>query len=525
MLNIVDNSIENNKIKRKIFLNKLPRWEKVGRGKEGSINWKESVGHKVKGIYDGIEFEVEIVGYCKGYLDIQYLNYESFKINALHFKNCHLGKLLKAITDEFKVEIGTTYKDRYRDITIVNKVHREYKREKSIENRKWYQYKCNNCGFCDDRSWVEENHLINRKIRCLVCGDKAHIVMENINSIVTTAPWMIPYFQGGYDEAKLYGKYGCGNPDNKDGKIYAVCPDCGRVSTKEVSVCNIYLNHSIGCSCSDGKSFPEKFAFKMFEILINQNFETQKTFDWSKKIQHNNPKLKGDKRYDFYFQLNNEEYIVETHGLQHYEDCFSYYGKKSRTVEEEQENDRIKKGLALANGIKEENYIIINCKKSELEWIRDNILQSRLTELFYLRKIDWVKCAEFAFKSLVKVVCEIKRDNPDLTSTKIAIMFKLSKTTIKKYLAKGSEIWNWVKYDPKEEMKKSGMKCIKLKYKKVEIFKNEISLGVFESCTILSKVSEALFGIKLAQSRISDVCNPKAKRYQTLYKGFTFKYV
>ncbi len=520
MMNMVNNTLENNKIKREMFLDELPKWGECGHGKEGSINWTVSVGHKVRVIYNGIEYEVEIIGYYKGYLEVKYLKYESFKINALHFKNCHLGKLLKAITDEFKVEIGTTYKDRYRDITIVNKVHREYKREKSIENRKWYQYKCNNCGFCDDRSWVEENHLINRKIRCLVCGDKAHVVIENVNSIVAKQEthWMIPYFQGGYDEAKLYSK--C-----TENKVFAICPDCGRISTKEVSICNIYLHHSIGCSCSDGKSFPEKFAFKMLEKLINQNFETQKTFDWSKKIQHNNPKLKGDKRYDFYFQLNNEEYIVETHGLQHYEDCFSYYGKKSRTVEEEQENDRIKKELALANGIKEKNYIIINCKKSELKWIRDNILQSRLNELFDLRKINWVKCAEFAFKSLVKVVCKIKSDNPDFTSTDIANIFKLSKTTIKKYLVKGTDIWSWINYNPKEEMIKSAMKCAKLKCKRVEIFKNGISLGIFESCTVLSKISEELFGIKLAQSRISDVCNPKAKRYQTLYKGFTFKYV
>ncbi|AKA70177.1 hypothetical protein [Clostridium scatologenes] len=504
---------------KKVFLGGLPRWNKGGKGKEGSINWKGSIGSKVKGVYDDIKFDVKIVNYHKGYLKIKYLNNKPFRINAIHFKNCHLGKLLEKITDEFKIEIGKRFKDNYRDITIVNREHREYKREKSIENRKWYQYKCNNCGFCDNRSWIEENHLMNRNTRCLVCGDKAHIVIEDINSIVANKEthWMIPYFQGGYDEAKLYSK--C-----TEKKIVPVCPECGRVSTKEVGICNIYLNHSIGCNCSDGKSFPEKFLFIMLEKLVDKNFETQKIFDWSKNIKHDNPKLKGNKLYDFYFELNSEGYILETHGLQHYEDCFSYYGKKSKTLEEEQENDKIKENLALKNGIKKENYIILDCRKSELEWIRNSIINSKLNELFDLSSIDWKQCCEFALKSLVKMVCEIKRDNPNLTSTEISNMFKLSKTTVKKYLSKGSKIWNWVHYDPKEEMKKSGVKCAKLKCKEVEIFKDEISLGKFESCTKLEEKSEKVFGIKLAQSRISDICNPKSKRYQTLYKGFTFKY-
>ena len=46
---------------KKVFLEELPRGGKCI--KENSINWKESIGYKVKFIYDDIEGEIEIVGY------------------------------------------------------------------------------------------------------------------------------------------------------------------------------------------------------------------------------------------------------------------------------------------------------------------------------------------------------------------------------------------------------------------------------------------------------------------------------
>ncbi|NGU31094.1 hypothetical protein G6Z34_13465 [Clostridium perfringens] len=55
----------------------------------------------------------------------------------------------------------------------------------------------------------------------------------------------------------------------------------------------------------------------------------------------------------------------------------------------------------------------------------------------------------------------------------------------------------------------------------VEIFKDNKSLGVFESCSELERQSEKLFGVKLFQSNIGHVCLGRRKSH----KGFTFKYV
>lgn len=57
--------------------------------------------------------------------------------------------------------------------------------------------------------------------------------------------------------------------------------------------------------------------------------------------------------------------------------------------------------------------------------------------------------------------------------------------------------------------------------KPIEMFKNNISLGVFKSATYLDRESEKLFGIKLNRNGISEVARGKRKKH----KGYTFKYI
>ena len=45
---------------RKVFIEDLPRWKKgEGNGKIGTINWKKSIGYKIKGVYDNVNFVIE----------------------------------------------------------------------------------------------------------------------------------------------------------------------------------------------------------------------------------------------------------------------------------------------------------------------------------------------------------------------------------------------------------------------------------------------------------------------------------
>lgn len=124
---------------------------------------------------------------------------------------------------------------------------------------------------------------------------------------------------------------------------------------------------------------------------------------------------------------------------------------------------------------------------------------------------------------LVKVACEIKNNNPDLSTVEIGKLMKLSENPITRYLKEG-EKRGWCHYNPKEEQNKGRMKGLNRANEKssktVEIFKDGISLGIFPSCAELERQSEKLFGVRLTVSKISLVCLGKKSQY----KGYTFKY-
>lgn len=353
-----------------------------------------------------------------------------------------------------------------------------------------------NCKKCNNHQWkIKPNHLLQRH-GCPVCGGRE--AKLGVNTIWDTDKWMIDLGVS-EEDAKRYSH-------SSGQKIIVKCPDCGR--EKKIAISCIYRDKSIRCSCGDGKSYPEKFIMSVLEQL-NVNFKVEYSPDWIKP-----------KRYDFYIKDNN--CIIETHGGQHYEKGFEKIKiakRKIRTFQEEKRNDKYKKEMALQNGIK--YYIELDCRESNMEYIKNSILNSELANLFNLSNIDWNKCAEFANKNIVREVCDYwnnKRD--DKTTTDVGKIFNLDRTTIRHYLKKGVKL-GWCNYNAKEEMKKSALNSVSLLKKKVEIFKNGQSLGVFESCAELERRSEELLGIKFSSKSISSVCTGKRKQY----KGFTFKYV
>jgi len=101
------------------------------------ISWKNSIGEKVKFIYEDVEGWIEIIGYIKNKnpkLKIRY-NDKDFEIFTSTFSNCKIGRILGIITSEFKIEIGTKFKDDRRDITITD---REYRKNKNnIDGNTW----------------------------------------------------------------------------------------------------------------------------------------------------------------------------------------------------------------------------------------------------------------------------------------------------------------------------------------------------------------------------------------------------
>jgi len=302
--------------------------------------------------------------------------------------------------------------------------------------------------------------------------------------------WMIPYFQGGYDEAKKYTPH-------TSKRVNFKCPICGRVKEKSTTINSLCNTHSIGCICNDGIPYTEKVIFNILEQL--------KT-DFIYQFKKINDLWCENKIYDFCFGLDGERYIIETHGIQHY---VQTNRKNAKTLEEEQENDIIKKELALANGIKKENYIVIDCRYSDLEFIKRNVLDSNLATIFDLSKIDWNKVEEFALSNLVKEICVYWNDN-GITMNEIAVMFNLCPTTVSRYISKGIKL-NWVNkiefINNKDYSMKLAQKYAKqCNSKQLKVFKDGVYLGKFNSTRELERISLEKFGVNFNHSEVSKVC-------------------
>lgn len=485
---------------KKVFLDDLPRT--IYRGKI-CIDWHKSIGCKVRSVYDDLEGWLTIEDYIKGThskLKVKYLKNKFNFLDIGNFAKCKLGGLLETKTSNFKFEIGCKLKDKHRDIVITESKHRN--------GRKYYKFKCNKCGFeCGEHYknqeykeelWITECNVMKGS-GCSCCNGK--VVVVGINDVPTTAPSIVRFFPNGYDEAKLYTK-------NSGKSIYPICPDCGRIKTKSMLINTIYRNKAIGCSCGDGFKYPEKLMFSVLE-QFKSDFETQYYPDWCKYTDFNNKNKIKTGRYDFV--LNDYPYIIEMDGGFHSKDN----NMSGQTKEESKYIDDIKDSLARQNDYE---VIRIDCAKSSLVYIKQNILNSKLNELFDLSKIDWNQCEEFIKNNLKKQVCSYYKTFLDTTAN-ISNKFNLSVDTIRTYLKDGTEL-GWCNYDPKESVKKSSSILGKNTRKKVRVFKDDVFLGEFESLHKLEELSKEIFDVKFFRGHISRVCNGKLEQY----KGFIFSY-
>ena len=316
-----------------------------------------------------------------------------------------------------------------------------------------------------------------KSVNHFTAGQQGSMLCIQCNSISVTHPHIVKFFVN--EEDAYTHSIGAIN------KIPMKCPACD--FEKEISIYN-FVNQNFGCPrCSDGISYPEKFLFNVLEQLLDKDFKkqlTKTTFKWC-----------GEYRYDFYIgKLING--IIETHGKQHYEEIKRW----KSSLEKIQENDIMKEKLAKENGISE--YIVIDCRYSTIEWIKNSIMnrdpirpdQPCLAELlnFQEEDINWLKCHEFACNSLIKKVCDYwDKENKNITT--IADKFKISTTTVRKYLKQGNKI-GWANYIPSKKNKIEATKVICLTTG--EIFNSQI---------------EASKKYKLKQGGISKCCRGKAR--------------
>lgn len=398
---------------------------------------------------------------------------------------------------EFKYNIGDTFIDAKRNLKIIDREYRPIKRNKGnisyISNRKFYKYQCLNCS---NEDWIIEYAVdgANQKIGCNACGSTPKKLVRGINDIPTTAPWMVRYFQGGLEEASKYFKF-------DKIRINMICPDCGRIHKNKMidSVCN---NRKLTCPCQDNWSYPNKFMYAFFEQL-GVEFVAEKIFDWANEY-----------RYDVYLEHNGLKIICEQNGIQHYEES-NMFGAR-RSFEEEKINDINKKNIAVKNGI--DKYVVIDCKISTPEYIRYSIENSPLDNILGISysDIDWELCDKFALSNLVKIVCDYKVNNGDLSLEEIANHFHVSYCTVLKYVKCGSK-YGWCDYSKAENIKNRKYKHKHPSFKAIYcITTDEYFENTYEAEKILTKK----FNVPFLTQGIQ-----KSARTNKPYKNMMFKYV
>lgn len=277
------------------------------------------------------------------------------------------------------------------------------------------------CTLCDNKSYPLADNLKKQKMSgCSVCNGK--IVKIGYNDIWTTAPEVAKLLlnpEDGYKVTKCSDKY-----------MDFLCPTCKNILNRAIKT--VYTNGLCCPCCSERISYPERFLINFLKQL-NEDFKTQKTFKWSKNIEVDNKKICGTKIYDFY--INNKNIIIETHGKQHYTEN-SFFTLSNRTLFDEQENDRLKEQLAKDNNIN--YYIILDCRESNLEWIKNSILNSKLNNLYDLSIINWDQCHEYAISSKIKEAADLYNNN--FKRKEIAKIMHISKATVTKYLREATNL-------------------------------------------------------------------------------------
>lgn len=411
------------KIKKQIFLEKLPQKGYI----DNRIDWIESVGFVVHFIYDDTEGDLEIIEYMgNNKIKVKYKN-NDYIILTTSLLKCGIGRILRESMP--KLKIGDNIKDDKRNLTIIDE---EIRIVKGV-SYKFYKYHCNKC---NGESWIRKGHLESGK-GCSICCKSPRKVVKGINDIATTNPEMIKYF------VNIDDVYNCTKSSGKT--TLAKCPCCGFERMYRIN--DLY---SKGFSCpkcniKDGFSFPEKFMTNVLDRLKENGQLNYYKCQYTKV----NAKWCGRYKYDFYFELNDKKYIIETHGEQHYVDINR---KGGRTLEEEQENDKVKEQLALKNGIDE--YITLDCRRTDLNFIKNSIMNSKLNDLFDLSSINWELCCINSRSNKVKEVCDYwhlhnEINNENIYIVDLAKIFNVSTTTITNYLKQGTEI-EWCNYHPKQ---------------------------------------------------------------------------
>lgn len=274
----------------------------------------------------------------------------------------------------------------------------------------------------DDYQWLARpTDIVTKKCGCPVCSHRTIGPTPEYKNSIWASEYK-EYFSRFLTEEQMKQYM-----PNSNQTVMITCPYCKNV--KPIKIINL-LHHGSGCICSDGISFANKFVYHVLKQL-NINIKTEYVPSWA-----------GRYRYDIFIPDYNM--IIENHGIQHYEETTF----TSRTLKEEQDNDLRKQSMAIANNIK--HYIVLDCRISTQEYIKQMILQSDLPILlqFQEENIDWNSAAIFAHTSYVQIVSELFNQGYHVPD--IAKITGRGRTSIRRWLSVATQL-ELCDYQPQKE--------------------------------------------------------------------------
>lgn len=437
---------------------------------KGRILWKESVGTIAKFLFNEEWHELEILEYIRnGYLKIRVDgviidNAQTTKVTGLRFEDMFYKP-------NYLYEIG----DIVNNLLVLEQtiIKKEASGRIGFIHIKAYRVKCLNDGY----EYVKTEYDLMAG-GCPVCANL--IIIKGINDIATTDPDVVDFLVNKEDAYK----YSRGSKS----VVPVRCPYCGY--EKQMSILNLCKYGHMFCDrCSDGVSYPNKFAHELFEQLKDQWLEYSYEYspDWIKPYSLDN-----------YIKLNNHtEIVVEMDGGFHYRESFI----------ETHNNDIIKNKIC-----KDRNIIMIRidcdyrCRDSRFDYIKTNIIKN-LSSYFDLSNVDWNKCNEVGLTNILIEVVDYYNQNPKCSIKDIGEHFGINTETARKYIIIGDEsgLCNYIRNDQNRRPDRMAVSM-------VDVDGNLI--GIFKSARV---IEETFPGKDLKRGSIRQYA-----KEGKLYKGYMF---
>lgn len=440
--------------------------------KNGKISWKDSIGTVAEFFYNGERHELEILG------KTNHKDYLNIRVDDVVLEKAHVTKITKLTFDKMFYKPNYLYNvgDVVNDLEIIEQItiERNINVGSGVVKIKGYRCKCLNDGYVFNRMEYE----LNNSIGCPVCSGT--ITAKGINDIATTDQELVSLFVNREDAYKYSRK--------SEHSVLVKCPYCGY--EKFMKIADLTGYGYVTCDkCSDGISYPNKFAHELFCQLKGQYFEY---------IFEYRPEWAGLYRYDNYIKLlDGTEIVVEMDGGYHY--------VESNIIHV---NDLEKDELCKSHGIK---VIRVDCNYAKTheryDYVKHNVIKE-LSDYFDLSFVDWDKCNNMALSNYLFQVIDYYNNNPKLGLNDIANHFGICMGTMYSYLYMGEDLClcKYIRADS-NRIKNS---------KPVAMYTLDLDLiGIFKS----ARVIEETFPEK-------DFKNRSIRKYMSLgkpYKGYIFK--